>query len=136
VNSNLSEKSKKKFATSSTIVVVLVWMQQHSKARILQGKILVRNPKIHGWIFGSMFSAMQIENFEKIRHKDAAAQEGENFASQNSRQESRNPWMDFWFHVFGNANANLSEKSKKFFLIFWRFRTFVILQVVFVITVF
>ena len=76
------------------------------------------------------------EFYKKNRCKDVAAQESENFAEQNSRQESRNPWMDFWFHVFGNANVKKSEKSKKKFLIFWRFRTFVILQVVFVITAF
>jgi len=29
-----------------------------------------------------------------------AAQQGENYASQNSRQESKNPWLDFWFHIF------------------------------------
>ena len=39
VNSNLSEKSKKKFATR---------MWRNSKARILHSKILVRNQKIYG----------------------------------------------------------------------------------------
>ena len=44
-----------------------------------------------------------------------AAQQSENFAGQNSRQESRNPWMDFWFHVFGNAERKKSEFYKKYF---------------------
>ena len=39
--------------------------------------------------------------------------QGENFAEQNSRQESRNPWMDFWFHIFGNVNVKKSEFYKK-----------------------
>ena len=57
---------------------------------------------------------MQIESFlKKLRHTDVAAQEGENFAWQNSRQESENPWMDFRFHVFGNAERKKSEFYKK-----------------------
>ncbi len=47
-------------------------MQRHRKARILHGKILVRNPKIHGWIFGSMFSAMQNEKSQKNPKKISA----------------------------------------------------------------
>jgi len=80
------------------------------KREVCRGKILVRNPEIHGWISGSMFSAMQIQicqkNPKKNRHiehyrccarLDVAAQESENFAEQNSRQESKNPGMDFRF---------------------------------------
>ena len=55
------------------------------------------------------------KNPKKNRCTDAAAQQGENFALQNSRQESENPGKDFWFHIFGSANSNLSEKSKKNF---------------------
>ena len=85
-------------------------MQRNSKARILLSKILVRNPEIHGWISGSMFSAMQIQicqkNPKKNRHiehyrccarLDVAEQEGENFAEQNSRQE---PKIHGW--IFGS----------------------------------
>ena len=54
------------------------------------------------------------KNPKKNRCKDAAAQESENFAEQNSRQESENPWMDFRFHVFGNAERKKSEFYKKF----------------------
>ena len=63
-------------------------------------------------IFGNA-NVKKSEFSKKNRHKDVAAQQSENFASQNSRQESENPRMDFRFHVFGNANVNLSEKSKK-----------------------
>jgi hypothetical protein len=65
------------------------------------------------------FSAMENEsrrkNPKKNRCMDAATQQSENFAMQNSRQESTNPRMDLWFHVFGNAKQKLSEKSKKKF---------------------
>jgi len=35
---------------------------------------------------------------------DAEKKQSKNFALQNSCQESTNPRMDLWFHVFGNAN--------------------------------
>ena len=40
-------------------------MRRKSKARIFCKKILVRNPKIQGRIFGSIFSAMQNEKSQK-----------------------------------------------------------------------
>ena len=55
----------------------------------------------------------KVRILQKNRCKDAAAQESENFAEQNSRQESENPRMDFWFHVFGNAERKKSEFYKK-----------------------
>ena len=39
------------------------WMWSKSKARILHCKILVRNPKIHGWIFGFHIFGSAIEKF-------------------------------------------------------------------------
>ncbi|MDY6396438.1 MAG: hypothetical protein SPL22_01805 [Treponema sp.] len=45
-----------------------------------------------------------IEHYRCCARLDVAAQQSENFVGQNSRQESENPWMDFWFHVFGNVN--------------------------------
>ena len=50
---------------------------------------------------------------KKNRHTDVAELQGENFAGQNSRQESENPRMDFRFHIFGNANVKKSEFYKK-----------------------
>jgi hypothetical protein len=47
-------------------------MRSKSQARILQRKILVRNPKIHGRIFGSMFSAMQKQKSQNITKKISA----------------------------------------------------------------
>jgi hypothetical protein len=64
----------------------------------------------------SAFSATQMKKSQKITKKnlriehfrcrarlDAEKKPSENFALQNSRQESTNPRMDLWFHVFGNA---------------------------------
>ena len=59
----ICQKNPKKIATR---------MWQNCKARILHGKILVRNPKIHGWIFGSMFSAMQNEKSQNFTKKISA----------------------------------------------------------------
>ena len=60
---------------------------------------------------------MQIQicqkNPKKNRHTDVAAQQSENFAVQNSRQESENPGKDFRFHIFGNAEWKKSENYKK-----------------------
>ena len=46
---------------------------------------------------------MEVIRYEKdIRCMDAAVKDSKNFASQNSCQESGNPWMDFRFHIFSN----------------------------------
>ena len=45
-----------------------------------------------------------IEHYRCCARLDVEQKQGENFAMQNSRQEFRNPRMDFRFHIFGNVN--------------------------------
>ena len=44
----------------------------------------------------------RIEHYRCCARLDAAAQQSENFAEQNSRQESENPGKDFRFPIFGS----------------------------------
>ena len=65
----------------------------------MQIQICQKNPK----------KIRHIEHYRCCARLDVAELQGENFAWQNSRQESENPRMDFRFHVFGNVNVRLSE---------------------------